>query len=50
MKNKRTLFFILILIILIVVGVITTLSLLNKIDSLGEIVDDLETEIIMLNN
>ena len=50
MKNKKTLFFILILIVLLVVGVITTMSLLEQIDSLSEIVDDLETEVIMLNN
>lgn len=48
--KKKTLFILAILITLVIVGVIITMNLLNQIEDLGNMVDDLETEVIMLNN
>ena len=50
MKNKKTIILFIVIAIIIAIGVVIALDLFDQIDSLEEAMDDLETEIIMLNN
>ncbi len=50
MKNKKTIILFIAIAIIIAIGVVIALDLFDQIDSLEEAMDDLETEIIMLNN
>ena len=50
MKNKKMIILVIAIVLIIAVGTVVLLNVLDQINDLESLVDDLETEIIILNN